>query len=98
MDKSNQKKMLLELRSKLVGKLHVHPFTVYRDDTIELLLEQQPKSIDELTKIKGFPKDGKRVKGFGLAIVAIFNNTKEEGKEVITGKVMENELERVTGF
>lgn len=70
-----QRELLLELRSKLVGQLHTQPFTIYNDDTIELLLDAQPKTIEELAKVKGFPEKGKRVQGFGEAVIAIFNDT-----------------------
>lgn len=70
-----QRQLLLDLRSKLVGKLHVQPYIVYDDATIELLLKEQPKTLDALKQIKGFPEKGKRFKGFGVSICAIFNDT-----------------------
>ena len=72
---SKQRELLIELRSALVGSNHTLPFTIYNDDTIEDLLKAQPKSLDELVKVKGFPKNGKRVKGFGESIVEIFKGT-----------------------
>lgn len=72
--RERQKQLLLELRSKLVGTMHVQPYIVYDDDTIELLLKKQPKTLDELKQIKGFPEKGKRFKGFGLSVCAIFND------------------------
>lgn len=72
-----QRKLLLELRSKLVGKLHTLPYTVFNDSTLEDLLEVQPKTLNELAEVKGFPAEGKRVKGFGEAIIMIFKDTQK---------------------
>lgn len=72
---SKQRRLLMGLRSSLVGKEHTLPFTIYNDETIELLLQAQPQSLEELSQVKGFPKDGKRVKGFGESIVKIFTDT-----------------------
>lgn len=69
-----ERELLIELRSKLIGELNTLPFTVYDDETLERLLVAKPKTIDELSKIKGFPAKGKRVKGFGELIVKIFND------------------------
>lgn len=73
MTKSEQRQELIELRHKLIGVLHTQPHTIYNNETIEALLNAQPMSIEELTKVKGFPANGKRVKTFGKAVVAIFN-------------------------
>lgn len=70
-----QRKLLLELRSRLVGEMHVQPFTIYNDVTIEELLRRKPRTLEDLSEVKGFPKTGKRIKGFGELVVAIFNNT-----------------------
>ena len=70
--KNKHRELLLKLRSMLVGKMHVQPYIIYDDDTIERLLDAQPKSLEDLKKVKGFPDTGKRFKGFGLQIVAIF--------------------------
>lgn len=69
-----ERKLLIELRSQLVGKMHVQPFTIYSDATIEALLKAKPKTLRELSCVKGFPKDGKRIKGFGEAVIAIFKD------------------------
>lgn len=73
--KEKQRKLLQDLRGNLVGALHTQPFTIYNDETIEELLKVQPRSIEELCTVKGFPKDGKRVKNFGESIIAIFTDT-----------------------
>ncbi len=72
--RSLQRELLIQLRASLVGKQHTLPFTIYNDVTIEDLLNVQPKTIEELTNIKGFPVNGKRVKGFGESIIQIFKN------------------------
>lgn len=71
--RTKQKELLEKLRSVLVGKLHVQPYIVYDDATIERLLDMQPKTLEDLKKIKGFPEKGKRFKGFGIQVIAIFN-------------------------
>ena len=73
--REQQKALLLSLRSKLVGQNHTLPYTIYKDEEIEALLAAQPHTIEELSKVKGFPDGGKRLKGFGEAIIQIFNNT-----------------------
>lgn len=73
--RSKQKELLEKLRSMLVGQLHVQPYIVYDDATIERLLDMQPKTLEDLAKIKGFPEKGKRFKGFGTQVIAIFNDT-----------------------
>lgn len=75
--RDKQRRLLLELRSSLIGKLNTMPYCIYTDDAIEALLDAQPKTIDELAQVKGFPKEGKRVKGFGEAILAVFNKTNQ---------------------
>jgi ribonuclease D len=80
-----EKELLIELRSQLVGKLHTQPFTIYTDSTIDELLKARPKTLEELASVKGFPADGKRIKGFGEAIIEIFKNTNRIEKIEITG-------------
>lgn len=72
--KERQRELLLKLRSVLVGEMHVQPYIIYPDETIDLLLEAQPKTLDDLSKVKGFPETGKRFKGFGEQVIAIFND------------------------
>lgn len=84
--RNKQRDLLIKLRSKLIGQQGVLPYCIYTDATIEDLLDAQPKSIDELVKVKGFPAKGKRVKGFGEAIVAVFTNPdKVQGFEIKSG-------------
>ena len=82
-----QRELLQQLRSSLVGAKHTLPFTIYNNNTIEALLKAQPESIAELEAVKGFPKNGKRVKGFGEAIVRIFTETdKLDGFDLYVNK------------
>lgn len=91
--RDKQKNLLLSLRSMLVGKLHTQPFTIYPDAVIEDLLDAQPKTLEELSQVKGFPKSGKRIQGFGEAVVAIFKDcdrienfeVNTDGNEAIVG-------------
>lgn len=73
--KERQRDLLLSLRSKLVGQNHTLPYTIYKDEEIENLLAKQPHTIEELSQVKGFPDGGKRLKGFGEAILEVFNHT-----------------------
>lgn len=73
--REQQRALLLSLRSKLVGQNHTLPYTIYKDTEIEALLAKQPHTTEELSTVKGFPDGGKRLKGFGEAILHIFNNT-----------------------
>ena len=73
--RNKQRQLLIALRSVLIAKKATLPYCIYTDETIEDLLDAQPKTIAELAKIKGFPEKGKRVKGFGEAVVAIFRDT-----------------------
>lgn len=72
--KQRQRELLVSLRRQLSGKNHTLPFTVYTDKDIDALIEAQPKTIEALKTVKGFPPNGTRVKGYGEAIVAIFND------------------------
>lgn len=70
----NFREKLLELRSKLAyNEKEKHSFS-FSDEELERLLKEQPKSLDDLGKIKGFPRKGKRVSAYGQYIVDIFNN------------------------
>lgn len=89
-----QKALLLSLRSKLVGQRHTLPYTIYKDEEIENLLAKQPHTIEELSQVKGFPDGGKRLKGFGEAILEVFNNTSKV--KDIDVKCENGELEIVT--
>lgn len=72
-----ERELLKKLRGHMAYKKGVEPFRVFRDVELELLLQVKPKTIKELTTIKGFPAGGKRVGGYGEAIIAIFNKPQE---------------------
>ena len=96
-----EKELLIELRSKLVGAMHVQPFTIYNDATIEALVQARPKTIAELEKVKGFPKGGKRITGFGEAVIAIFNDKPIQSFEVSVtgdGACVETKLKKMEAF
>ena len=95
-----EKQLLLELRSKLVASMHVKPFTIYNDATIEELLRAKPASLAELEKVKGFPKNGKRIAGFGEAIVAIFAGEEIETFEIANdgGFSVEPKVQKMEAF
>lgn len=89
MTTSEQRQALVNLRAQLVGSMHVQPFTIYQDATIEALLKAKPKTLEALSKVKGFPAKGKRVQGFGEAVVAIFNEAASSVTtrvELVSGK------------
>ena len=96
-----QRKLLIELRAQLVGEEHTLPYCIYTDDLIEALIKKQPKTLQELSEVKGFPKEGKRVKGYGEAIVSIFTKTDQiESFELHTENGFEvgTNLRRVNAF
>lgn len=70
--RAQEREALVHLREQLIGELHTLPYTIYDDATMEALLDARPQSIEALTQVKGFPEKGKRVKGFGEAVVKIF--------------------------
>lgn len=75
---------LRDLRSKLAfaeNQKHSYSFS---DEELDRLLRIRPKTLDELGKIKGFPRSGKRVKSFGQLIVDIFNGKSVENINVST--------------
>ena len=72
MSRQQEKDLLLELRSSIAKRSGQSTYLVYNDEELETLLGARPKSIEELAKIKGFPKDGKRVEAYGRDLVSIF--------------------------
>lgn len=67
------KDKLLKLRSDIAKSTHGSTYLVFNDNELKTLLEKMPKTIEELTSIKGFPKNGKRVSTYGKALIQIFN-------------------------
>lgn len=58
-----KRELLKKLRRHLAYAKQCEPFKIFRNVEFEALMEKQPKTIEELSEIKGFPKDGKRVTG-----------------------------------
>lgn len=72
---------LRKLRSRLAymeGNKHAYSFS---DAELESIVDKKPCNIDELTSLKGFPKNGKRVQAYGSIIVDIVNG-KRRPREV----------------
>jgi ribonuclease D len=68
-----QEELLRKLRGRLAFKKQVEPYVIFNDKGLAEILSVSPKSIEELGALKGFPIDGKRVAGWGQAIIDIFN-------------------------
>lgn len=72
-----ERELLENLRSKLsMDKQGNHSFS-FSDEELETLLKEKPKTLNDLGKIKGFPRKGKRVERFGIDIINIFKGTKK---------------------
>lgn len=67
-----EKEQLIKLRSEVAKRSGQSTYLVPNDKEIEVLLKVRPKTIQELTALKGFPLKGKRVASYGQAIVDIF--------------------------
>lgn len=70
-----EKELLEKLRVKLAQACDIAPYSIFKDEEMELLLEKKPKTVKELEGLKGFPKGGARCTKWGEAIVACFNKT-----------------------
>lgn len=70
---SEKERLLRKLRGHLAYKKQVEPYKIFRDLELKLLLKIEPKTLEELAKIKGFPIKGKRVNCWGQSIIDIFN-------------------------
>ena len=68
-----EKQLLEELRVKLAKACGIAPYSIFKDEEMELLLDKKPKTISELEGLRGFPKGGARCTKWGEAIVACFN-------------------------
>ena len=79
--------LLRKLRGHLAYKKQVKPYVIFKDTELEEILKVEPKTLDELATIKGFPRTGARVTKWGQSIVDIFNKTDEvEDFEVTVDK------------
>jgi superfamily II DNA helicase RecQ len=50
------------------------PYQVFNDAVLEDLLAARPKNLEALSRVRGFPRDGKRIEKYGSAIIAFFKN------------------------
>lgn len=100
--RAKQVDLLVQLRRKLTGKMHVQPFTIYNNEVIKDLVKAQPHTLEELSKVKGFPKEGKRIRGFGASVLDIFNRIDEIKEVVVEGDgdelSVKTEIIRSTAF
>lgn len=69
----SEKEALLALRSELSYKTKNNHSYSFSNEELNRLLSERPTTLEDLGKIKGFPKNGKRIKAFGQQIVDIFN-------------------------
>lgn len=94
---ASEKELLQKLRGHLAYKANMEPFKVFRDQELELLLKERPKTLEALAKIKGFPKDGARVTKYGNAIIDIFNRSEQiEDFKVRDDGFVETKLKRMS--
>lgn len=77
-----EKEALLTLRGKLAFEAKDGHSWSFSDAELESLLNAQPKTLDELGVIKGFPRKGKRVEAYGKNIIDIFNGVSIDGFSV----------------
>jgi len=69
--------LLRKLRGHLAYKKQVKPYVIFKDAELVDILKVEPRTLDELATIKGFPRQGARVTKWGQSIVDIFNKTDE---------------------
>ena len=73
MSRDSEKSKLLALRSKLAYATKNSHSWSFGDSEMDLLLKHRPRTLEDLGKLKGFPRTGKRVASYGQSIVDIFN-------------------------
>jgi superfamily II DNA helicase RecQ len=73
---------LRKLRGHLAHKKQVAPYQIFNDKTLELLLKEKPTTVEALSKLKGFPKEGYRVTNLGEIIVEVFRTKKDYEFEI----------------
>lgn len=73
MSRETERQKLLDLRSKIAKDNGQSTYLVFNDEELEMILDARPKTIGDLSKLKGFPKDGKRVAAYGTELVKIFD-------------------------
>lgn len=77
-----EKAKLLVLRSNLAYATKNSHSWSFGDSEMDLLLKFKPKTIEDLGKLKGFPRNGKRVASYGQSIIDIFNGVDVKGFDV----------------
>ncbi len=100
---TKQEDLLRKLRGHLAYAKGVKPYVIFKDEELNAILNKKPKTIDELSTLKGFPKDGKRIANWGQSIVDIFTQTDKiedfNIKSGATGEpVVETKLKRMNLF
>lgn len=87
MYKEKQEKLLNEYRSKMSKDKRIKVFKVFTSENIKDIIQAQPHSLEELSRVKGFPKDGKRIEQYGESIIEIMTRCEEiDTVEVSPGK------------
>ena len=71
---SSLEEELKRLRNSIALKSGIAQYSVFKDEQLEELLKRKPKTIEELSSIKGFPKDGSRVSRWGQDIIKVFQH------------------------
>lgn len=71
MTKSEQLNSLILLRNTLCGDKRILPYMVYTVGCAKEIVKSQPKTLQELGKVKGFPANGARIKNYGKVILEV---------------------------
>lgn len=67
-----ERELLLKLRGKLSKRKQCPGYLIFGPAELELLLKERPTTIAALSKLKGFPSEGSRVKKWGASIIDVF--------------------------
>lgn len=73
---------LHKLRSDLAKKAGKGQYGSFNDQILIQIVMKRPKTLEELATIKGLPLNGKRVQGFGQAILDCVNKEDYESTEI----------------
>lgn len=78
----NNEKYLEALKLYRMKQNPVAPYKVFSDKIMTKLIEKKPKTLEALSCIEGFPKNGQRILKYGNDIIAIFQiNCNVEGMQ-----------------
>lgn len=72
MPDNREEELLKKLRGRLAYTSGVEPYVIFNDQQFLEVLRVRPQTVEELSNIKGFPIEGKRIERWGQAIVDIF--------------------------